>query len=368
MSGYLNNKNILIISPEPWGITKLSKHHYALALLEKANHVWFLQPPGNYEFHQDIEIPNNLHLLQDTFTFKGARLYPTTIRQWLFRRAVKRMMAFTKTQFDVIWNFDNSRFFDMTCFQNAYRIHHKMDYHYNYQEKLASSTANLCLGVTTEIVAEMKKSNYNAHFIQHGYHPTTPSDYKLPETSEKFKAFYSGNLLLPFINWEWVEALVVKNEDTHFFLAGSYRKGNMNRYADDSSGSKIRELAEHKNVTLLGELNTADLTAALNQADLLFAAYDSNKYPEIVANSHKLMEYFGSGKPIISNEFGEYARLGHLLFMAQTTDTFTDRFNHVKNNLEQYSRLEFKEERIAWALQNTYEKQLQRIDELITLK
>jgi energy-coupling factor transporter ATP-binding protein EcfA2 len=43
---FLKGKNILVISPEAWGKSKLSKHHYALTLAAIGNKVWFLQPPN----------------------------------------------------------------------------------------------------------------------------------------------------------------------------------------------------------------------------------------------------------------------------------------------------------------------------------
>ena len=38
-----SDKKILIISPEPWGVNHISKHHYALALIKKGNTVYFLK-------------------------------------------------------------------------------------------------------------------------------------------------------------------------------------------------------------------------------------------------------------------------------------------------------------------------------------
>jgi hypothetical protein len=116
------------------------------------------------------------------------------------------------THFDVIWNFDNSRFFDMDCFENSFRIHHRMDFHYNFQNERTCKSANLCLGVTAGIVDSMKIFNKESHFINHGYATPEISHVKLPSRDEPFKALYIGNLFSPFINWEWIHALVKKKQ------------------------------------------------------------------------------------------------------------------------------------------------------------
>src|SRR5215475_10747584 len=46
----LNNKTILILSPQSWGKMMLSKHHYAIALARKGNKVFFLNPPDNHKW------------------------------------------------------------------------------------------------------------------------------------------------------------------------------------------------------------------------------------------------------------------------------------------------------------------------------
>ncbi len=43
----LDNKVILIISPQAWGKMFLSKHHYAIELAKLGNEVYFLNPPDN---------------------------------------------------------------------------------------------------------------------------------------------------------------------------------------------------------------------------------------------------------------------------------------------------------------------------------
>ena len=47
----MNNKVILVLSPQAWGKMMLAKHHYALELAKAGNTVYFLNPPDNDQWH-----------------------------------------------------------------------------------------------------------------------------------------------------------------------------------------------------------------------------------------------------------------------------------------------------------------------------
>lgn len=362
----LTGKNILLISPEAWGISKLSKHHYAKALVEAGNNVWFLQPPGNQNRQLEKDDMGHLHLVVDQYRFPGARFIPGFIRKKIFKSIICRMKNELRTHFDVIWNFDNSRFFDLDCFENALLIHHQMDYHANAENEKICRSADICLGVTAEIVREMNQYNPHCFFVHHGYAQVQKSDAELPTTSKKIKALYVGNMLIPFINWNWMHALIRVQPEVQFYFAGSYGAGNLNKEVNQNSLSEVQILGENNNVTLLGERTTADITAFIQQSDILFAAYDAHRFPESVANSHKIMEYLGSGKPVICNVTGEFQRNSDLLYMANTLEEFLEKFEYAKLNMTLVSNEDITEKRKAFAIANKYTAHLEYIDSLLT--
>ncbi len=362
---FLKGKNILVISPEAWGKSKLSKHHYAMTLASIGNKVWFLQPPDAMEYHAADDPPKDIILLKDHKKFPGARFYPDFIRKFTFKKIIRRMQNDTGVHFDLIWNFDNSRFFDLDCFENCFRIHHRMDYHYNFQNERACLSADLCLGVTSGIVDNMKPFNSHAYFIHHGYATPDISNVSLPPCSEKIKALYIGNLLIPFINWKWINALVKDQPDVHFYFAGSYGKSNLSNSINEAALKEVNLLKTEINVTFLGEKLPSEIYAYMNDADILFASYNAEEYPEILANSHKIMGYLGSGKPVVCHEIGEYLSNKDLLYMAKTEEEYLFLFNDVKNNLQEVSDEIHTSKRIEFALHNTYLLQLERIDNLI---
>lgn len=362
---FLTNKNILIISPEAWGKSMLSKHHYAEQLCALGNRVWFLQPPGN-SIQTDSGIAG-LTILNDVRTIRGLRFFPAFLRKPIIRRQVRKISRDAAAQFDIVWSFDNSRYYDLSCFGQAFKIHHMMDYHTDFQTQKASEEADLCLGVTHGIVNKLRPHNQRSFFIQHGYSPiANAGNSKLPHVKEKFKALYTGNLLIRFIDWNWMQALVADNPDVHFFFAGSYGRGNLNPHDDHDARREVDKIAQSGNVTLLGECSPAEIQNFMEEADILFLAYKHNEFPESTANAHKLMAYLGSGKPVVASLTREYQEEGDLIYMASELSDYLHTFKKVKNNLNAYMRKDLIDRRKFYALNNTYRKQLERIDELIS--
>jgi glycosyltransferase involved in cell wall biosynthesis len=356
-----HGERILIISPESWGKSMLSKHHYAVELAKMGNEVYFLLPPwADRELalkhaHQDV------HLLFDNFSLKGARFLPSTLRKWIYRRIVHRLERASGGPFTLVWSFDNSRFFDLDCFSQALRIHHMMDFHTDYQTAIASRSAHVNLGVTDGIVDKLRTYNRQAHFVQHGYAAVPAITCQLPTVQTTKKALYTGNLLMPFVNWAWLHALVASRPDVHFFLAGSYGLSNLNEHVNDHQLSEIQTIAQQSNVTLLGECAPSQMQDLFNQVDVLFFAYRSNEFPEILANSHKIMAYLASGKPIVCHHILQYSDQTDLLYMCDTLTKYVATFNHVIDHPEIYATTQLIEKRRSWAHQNTYAHQIERV-------
>lgn len=361
---FLVNKNILIISPEPWGKSMLSKHHYAVQLAKLGNRVWFLQI--NKAHASSESGVDGLSVLADKYSIRGIRYFPAPLRKLMMRRQIQKMIDDVGTNFDLIWSFDNSRFFDLDCFPNAFRIHHMMDYHVDYQNKIASRTADLCLGVTDGIVSKLLKYNPRSFFINHGYTPVDCGRKFLPPAKEKVKALYTGNLLMVYVNWPWLKALVKNNPDVHFYMAGSYDVGNLNPALNRKTRKEVDEISQSPNVSLLGECSPVEIQGYMLDADILYFAYRSNEFPEILANSHKIMAYLGSGKPVVCHHIKQYASPDPLLYMSSTLEEYLETFERIKRNLALYNSDELINKRKAWAMDNTYLRQIERIDQLIT--
>ncbi|NJO25249.1 MAG: hypothetical protein HC867_04930 [Bacteroidia bacterium] len=120
---YLENKRILILSPQAWGTMFLSKHHYAVELAKKGNTVYFLNPPD--EGHQQIK---SVHIEEikgyDTLYLVTHRLFfPYNIKfrfisffHFLMKWQVKKILKAIGKPVDIIWSFDLGNIYPFSLF------------------------------------------------------------------------------------------------------------------------------------------------------------------------------------------------------------------------------------------------------------
>src|SRR5690606_833073 len=93
------DKNVLIISPEPWDHIFVSKHHYAIHLAQRGNKVFFLNPPGDYEKIEKTEIVNVSCVYYKSF-ISGLRYFPSSLKRYFIRSKFKRLQDLCKVSFD----------------------------------------------------------------------------------------------------------------------------------------------------------------------------------------------------------------------------------------------------------------------------
>jgi hypothetical protein len=356
----LTRKKILIISPEAWGVSLLSKHQYAIVLAKKGNEVWFLEPNSLLETYCDVP---NVHLIRQSFDIRGLRFFPKWLRKKVLGKKADVLQRNAGVKFDIVWSFDNSRYADLDVFPLALRIHHLMDFHYDFQLKSACQSAHICFGMSTEIVAKLRSFNKNSFFIDHGFSVDQKIPRNLPLVQEKFKAAYAGNLLVAHIAWDWLYDLVNANVDTHFFFFGGYKMNNLNPNVNAISEVYIEQMSGLKNATLMGEYSPPELLGFLEDADILLHAYH-NDNPSITSNPLKIMTYLGTGKPIVASEISSYKNSPDLVYCAKSKEEYCALFLQVKENLNE-EQGEKKATRIAHALANSYENHLREIDALI---
>jgi hypothetical protein len=357
---HLTNANILIISPEAWGMSLLSKHQYAIALARANNQVWFLEPNV---LDPTTCLEPNVHLVREESTTRGLRFMPSWLRKKIVEKSAQRLQKRCGVTFDIIWSFDNSRYADLDVFRKAFHIHHLMDFHYDFQLETAARAAQLCLGVSEDIVEKIRPFNPNVFLIGHGYAPEQKRENVLPAVKEKYKAAYAGNLLITYIAWDWLFALIEENNDTHFFFFGGFAKNNLNQTINQLALQNIERLAQCSNVTLMGEQTPSDLAGYLDGADILLHAYQGHN-PGVTSNSLKIMTYLGTGKPIVASEISSYKKLPDLVHCAKSKEEYCALFLHVKENLNEELG-EKSAKRVAYALANSYNNHLREIDALI---
>ena len=95
--------------------------------------------------------------------------------------------------------------------------------------------------------------------------------------------------------------------------------------------------------------------------DANIITYTADQNQKQLSNPHKIMEYLGSGKVIISTYTSEFKDKNEMIKMSAINSDYLELFNHVINNLQEYNSLENRNKRIKYAHSHLYERQLDKI-------
>ncbi len=361
-----NKKNILLISPEPWGINFVSKHHYARELA-KNNKVYFLNPPSKK--FKIAAFNSTLFIVDHKPVFRGLGRLPAYISAYLIYYELKVIEKKVGCRFDIIWNFDSSRFFNLAKIKNKLKIAHLVDLSEHFQRPLLARTSDICFCTTDAIAREMRKYNSKTFNIGHGVQKQenpaflTKEEKSELKTGHKYKAAYIGNLSIKYLDWETICGIVKRNPDVAFFFIGPIEESNLSGVR--TFNKKLNDIQLLPNTIFLGSKPAEKIPAYLREMDILLLTYQADRYRDQLANPHKMMEYLASGKVVVASWTDEYKDKKHLLEMVESNDQLPEKFREVISNLEYYNNPEKQAERKAYALENTYEKKIRRIEALI---
>ncbi len=356
----INNKTILLISPESWNSLFVSKHHYATHLGQKNNKIYFLNPPTKSKEVVSTIYENVWQVNYNGFP-KGIRFYPPFLQKRFIKRVYKQLEELCGVQFDIVWSFDNSVFFDFAALPaTVYKISHIVDLNQDFQIAKAASTANICFGSSQPIVNRLATYNNNSHFINHGLNSfkalteDEKQNFSLKENG--IKAFYAGNLDSSYIDWDLLYLIIKKHKAVKFYFAGKWE-----------DVKRKRQTLEFENVHYFGVLSSNHLSLFYAEIDIFLVCYKNSVDPDQLSNPHKVMEYLGAGKVIVATWTSEYQNCTDLILMSKEADEFPILFNAAVNNLQFYNSTALLSKRIAFAKANSYENQICRIERLIQL-
>lgn len=374
---FLIHKTILLISPQAWGKMYISKHHYAIELARKGNRVYFLTPLYNGDkktkrviIHHTDE--KDLFIIEQYFPFPfQLKFHLPKLYYWLINSQLKKIIKAIPHQIDIVWSFDLGNFFPFRFFNpKSLKIFHPVDEPLNKAAFDSAKGADIIFSVTNEILEKYQAIPAPRYFINHGLaeYFLTPTNRK--KEDENIRVGFSGNLLVNYLDRETLVKIITENPEIHFQFWGAYEMKQSNIGGADNTDTRefILNLKSWRNVTLCGILHTKQLAEALQSVDAFLMCYDIKKEQSKGTNYHKLMEYFSTGKVVIANNITTYKDRPNLVQMAASRENnfqLPGLFNEVIKNLAYYNRQIFQEERIAFAKENTYKKQILRIEKIL---
>ncbi len=359
------NKTILIISPEAWGISFVSKHHYAQELAKKGNKVYFLNPPSDK--NELLKISDNLHVINYKNIFRGSNKLPIFLKNIVHKWQIKRIYKLIKLdKIDIIWSFDPFRFQNLNLWQATKKIYHSVDIHATDLEYEIANSADLVLANTDNILTKLKNINRPKYKINHGlaahFLQEIGDNFELAGRPARIKVGYVGNLFMQAIDKNSCLELIKNNPNIDFYFIGA-NKSAENNLSTRQSSDFITELDTQNNVILLGAKPSAELPAIMQNFDLFLFCYQDN--PPIIDNPHKILEYLSTGKTIVATYIDEYKDKTNLLQMCKKNSELLALFQKTVENLDYYNSNETQTLRKNYAIENTYSNQIKKIESLL---
>ncbi len=363
------NKTILILSPEDWGKNLLSKHLYAKELSKK-NQVYFLHTsphPNQNSFIKSEQIEDSLTLIHLKKVVKGIHKLPSFAIDLQNKLIINKVNFFINQPIDVVWSFDQSKFQNLKQFDTKVSIFHPVDYIEKAQpftSKIANSS-NITLSVSHKILNEIKTSTQK-HFINHGLDDifaTHANKTNTPLFIDKSKpnVAYVGNLQIKLMDWEALFNTVELNSNINFVFIGPDSESNI---GGNKKFKVLDEIKKLPNTHFTGAMTKTELKNILHFFDAFLISYDHKKFPIHVSNSHKILEYLSTGKVVVSNYIDSY-KDKNVIEMVTDNKNLPNKLKEVCNNLTEYNNPEKQQERINFATDNTYQKQITRIENLL---
>ncbi len=365
----LRNKVILIISPERWGKLYVSKHHYALALAKRGNEVFFLNPPRLFRpvsiDIQDVE--KNLKIIDYRLIIRGSNRLPMVLRKRFHKNLANRIMQSINGSIDITWSFDPSSFQYMRAFGSQINIFHPVDVHRSRFEKTIAKYADLILATSDRILERYKGFDKPKFKINHGiadYFLSSKCDHNdFIKHPNRINVGYVGNLHYQYLDTAILEQIITHNPDVDFYFIGPYEKSNI---GDKTFNSTFIELLTNlTNTHLVGEVASKDLPGYLREFNLFLMCYTGDRNIAEMANPHKILEFLSTGRVVVSHYIDEYRNQNHIICMGRRNCDLPELFSNVINKLDYYNDKNKSKERISLARNNTYDRQLNRIESIL---
>lgn len=379
MTAVLEDKNILLISPQPWGRMFVSKHHYAVELCRRGNRVTFLEGPresgpSSLQVRPVDDVPGLRVVSRRTRIPTWLRFKARPIYDALVEREILAFLRELGTEFDLVWSFEPNVYGDFRAFRAPFVIYHPVDMVETVAQISVARSADLVLSVAENILEKFRSERTERHFINHGLGPdfvraAERHGSSWTATSGPRRVGYVGNLFIQQIDRTAFRNVVTENPDVEIHVWGPTepKQSNVGVHEGEDIARFVKFLQASPNVRLRGVSPARELSEALYEMDAFLLCYDPIRDPAAGANSHKILEYLSTGRVVIANHVATYAGRDDLLVMAQPghNRALPGLFRSTMSELERHNSPEATSRRARFALAQSYEQHVARVDRII---
>lgn len=354
----------------------MSKHHYAIALAKAGNTVYFINHPDRKKemdagqiILETTEIENLTvvnHRLWFPYFFKFKL---NTLYQALIAVHIKRIVRKIGKRPNVIWSFDTGNNLPIQYFPKCgVKIYMPVDGPFgNADEKVPATKADVIISVTDRILDAYREIDKPKFQVNHGVADNFLSSRVSEKTPDKIRIGYSGSLIRNDLDTQCFLTIINKHQDKIFEFWGEYDYNNSNIHLPQdvhaNTLSFIESLKSLPNVILHGPVNSQTLASGLKRMDALLICYNIRNDQ----NHHKVLEYLGTGKVIVSNFMSSYEKEdSDLLVMIKDNTDLPGMFDEVISHLPDYNNTDRQQKRKLFANQHSYANNIKRIESFIS--
>lgn len=361
----LANKNILIISNEPWGDVWFSKQNYAYELSKK-NRVFFVDPTSRWKLTNLFNSGVSIKKVSETLYVLSYRNFLPAINLPVFRfnnfivsRRIKERLRREKATSSILWTFDPMRLYDPAALGASYSIFHCVDKYFqgHMGERLLYSRINTVLCVSRSFLDDYRSFTDSVHYIPHGISSEDfnygdrpadlpPGDYGL----------YVGTIDHR-LDFDLIEKMVLRFSEMPFVFVG-----RNNIPAGNAAARLFRDNA-YGNVYAIGTRHFKQLKHYIAHAAFCIAPMNRTVEGNDISH-HKIFQYMALGKPVFSGIFSEYTSFSDLLYMDNDQENLIDRMEAFLKHGEDDS---LPSKRSAYVRQFTFEELLKKIEQAIAI-
>ena len=371
----IRDKTIFLISSELWGKLFISKHNYAIALAKRGNKVYYFNPidhslaPGTLRVepsgvHPNLLIVCSRPLFPMWFKFHVKPLFDRLIK-WHIRSVEKRLRA----KPDIVWDFYCSYLYnDLSAFGARLSVFQPVD---QLSEEVRNKKADVVVSVSDNLLSQYYRKDVPVMKVNHGLgeaYVQLAERVPITTVNTPVKAGYIGNLSIDSLDRETLLKTIGLNPQVEFHFIGpvTMKENNLGHNSSEAEFNKfISDLRAHKNVVLYGAKSQQDIAAMLDGFDMLLVCYKATPTYKN-DNTHKILEYLAAGRIVVSTYLSAYAD-GDLIAMTpeNRNDEWPALFVKVAANLAEYNANDMQERRKSFAAQNSYERQIQKIENFV---
>lgn len=296
------------------------------------------------------------------------RFFPDRVkRKWELKR-LREIENIIQCKVDVIWNFDAFQFRFLHKEERGSRKHifHLMDYPNGADIVDQASRCDLAIGVTKGLVDLLNDSGAkNTVHLSHSFapRPTLPLTHSALSCN-RLKVACIGNLSIRPLDLNALLDLASENQEVELYLIGPRGASNLS-LVEGHDEEVFQRLISLENVQWIGPVSWNEVPGWMAEMDALIIAYDSVNYLQKASNSHKLLEYFSSGKVILSSYLDDLGPEKDLILMTEAGQSVNKGMPLLLQVLKEGESVDRVEKRKAIAMENTYAIRTEQIFRLL---